>query len=564
MTHVQIARIRALTLVCTLAATAAAHAETPQTPQTSPTGQTVHWARIGNECRNALPETDSVSLFGCGALGAFVVADEPVSDIFQPSCHLSGGAEEPAPYRRLPPDPLPSPKGWTPCEGGSCFRSPGDSTEPWVAVLDWDDGHGWSVGELVLEASDRRVEVSLLDLLGVRARLPPLGSRATDLDVLAQLCSLAERAYTDPDDRPVAVNMSFGRVLDDDPQCLGPTSGTFACQVGTVLDHLYHDLDIVPIAAAGNHAEILFPAVLPPVLSAGALELASFVNQNGLVEPSMETPPEAEALVLGYGFELENPAAPDDRWPVPAGSSYASALTAGWIAGATNRSGDFRARGLDTSGRWHPVALREGYGLAFDGSLVLGSVLVGPSRMMRHAMGTEYRSACWISRPETRRTLALGPAVPALPALSVVDLASDSGPLPGSRPCIPCEGDTPPPPPPPDSYAATGDLLLDLQASSPLPDGMSLDDLWLRAGQGIYELVPMDGGYGDFLQRFAAGDLEQLVIAGIDNVAGPQDQVSLVLIVTAGDSPRVWDAIPIAVHNPRGDACEGPLSMERF
>lgn len=523
-----------LALACVLAATTAAgHA------------QEVHWARIGNECRGLVMLPDSAELFGCGAYGAFLIGGPASEFDIVPGCSVAGGIAVPARYHRETADLSASPSGWTPCAEGSCFQEPGAAErQPWVAVLDWDDGHGWSVGETLLVASDRRVGASLFDLTGARARLPPLGPRVTDVDVLVQLCAVAELAYVEPESKPVAVNMSFGRIPEDPSGCDGP----IACEVGGVLDHLYGDLDVVPVAAAGNHGELLFPAAQPAVLSAGALELASF-GEEGWAVPSTETPPGVEALVAGYGLFLEDPKSIGDLYPLPAGSTYAAALMAGWIAGVSSQGADFRGRGLDTSGRWQPVAVRGGYGLAFNGVLISDSVLSGPGGIIGRATGVKLEPSCWTAAPEARRAVEIGSPVSALPDLSVADLDADHGPLPGSRPCIPCQGDEPPPPPPKDLLAAGGDLLLNLQASLPLPADLVLHQVYLRAGSRVYQLVPLAGTPAELHDDLGAGRLEQLLIVGLTGVVGPQEQLSLVLTMSYADSPEVWDSVPIAVHS---------------
>lgn len=544
---------RGLALVFLLAASSAAgHA------------QGVFWNLVPNECRGpaeqAMAESGSGGMFGCGALGAFLVSGLEAEIVVEPSCRLGGGFEEPPAYARMPPGQYTSPRGWTPCAEGSCFEAAGTSG-PWVAVLDWNDVHGWSVGELVLQASDGRLSVSLIDLLGARDDLPVAGPRVTDLDVLAQLCSVAELVHQEPAARPLAVNMSFGRVRGDEVPCGSPAKSSIACQVRAVLDHLSRDLDVVPVAAAGNHGEMLFPASHPAVVSAGSLELASFANQRGFVEPSMETPPGSEALVPGYGLSLRNPDQLHDEWPVPAGSSYASALTTGWIAGSLH-DGLLEA-GLDPSGRWYPVTMGERFGLAFEGVPIPGSDLHGASALVSRALGRRVKRACRTGdgSTETWLPLAVGAEVTALPEQSVVDLETDGGPLPGTRPCIPCQGDDPPPEPP-DGLTPTGDLLLHMGSSLALPSELALHEVYLRAGPRVYELVPLEGSAAVFRQRFASGDLDELHISGLAGLAGPQDQLSVVFLVSHDGSPPVWDAVPIAVYDPGDSSCEDSVLRE--
>jgi hypothetical protein len=226
-----------------------------------------------------------------------------------------------------------------PCDRGGCFTTPGQ--EPWVAVVDWNNWHGWSVGWTILQSSNERVGAALFPLDD-----PTLtgffGQRITDVHLLSELCEVAEILEQPAVEPPVAINLSFGRPrgIGDaaDEQC---DPSTLSCQILRVLNHLHdRSLELAPdrsnaplvVAAAGNHRELLFPASLPGVVSVGALDLQEF-HQLGRVDTSWETPREAQALFPGYGLCLEYPVSGQQAaWPAPPGSSYSTALMSGWLA----------------------------------------------------------------------------------------------------------------------------------------------------------------------------------------------------------------------------------------
>ena len=169
--------------------------------QSSPlgAGAAVSWSQLAPDCRVAAPASADVRVIACGASGSFGFS--PPDAPYQGDCvPIAGGTATPALLHRA--GSLPA--AGVPLCRGSCFgHTPG---RPWVAVLDWPTEHGWSVAATIQEASDRRLGVELFDLTSAGTRLP--GAPVSDLAVLIELCAVAELPK---EDRPLAVNLGFGR-----------------------------------------------------------------------------------------------------------------------------------------------------------------------------------------------------------------------------------------------------------------------------------------------------------------------------------------------------------------
>jgi hypothetical protein len=101
-----------------------------------------------------------------------------------------------------------------------------------------------------------------------------------------------------------------------------------------------------------------------------------------------------------------------------------------------------------------------------------------------------------------------------------------------------------------------------MEFSLALPVELALQEIYLRAGARIYELVPMEGTAAAFRHAFATGDLDRVHIMGLAGLAGPYDQLSVVFLVTLDGSPPAWDAIPIAVHDPTDSPCDEAVLKE--
>jgi len=517
---------RSMKALC-LAAALAASAGSPLPSAAAP----VSWIRIPQGCAYA-PQRELAQM-PCGDHGTYYFGTHVPPHL--PTCmDLRRGTEEPAAY--LAPGTL-QPSGTSfPCQDGSCF---GHGRQPWVAVLDWDQPHGWSVGAVLLEASDQRIDVDLFDLEDPAGTLPEWLDGVGDAHVLAQLCRVAELVSDPRQEPPLAVNMSFGRAASEEGReaCLPGGGGGLECEIRSVLAHLRSASGTLPVAAAGNHGTLLFPAEDASVLSAGALDLALFAA-SGSAEPSNETPAAAHALLPGYGLYLESPLA--SYWPAPPGSSYASALLAGWIAGTLT---DNPETPVDPGGRWTPLAFGNGFLLARDGQPVAGSYLLGPAQLLKRALGGEPEicdpsAAAGISANLSR--ILLPP--PPLPALSLADLAAQSNlQQPGAVICVPCHGDQPP-----TGIDAGTPLKVDLGSSSPLPAQYRLTGLYLRIGDTRHRLDK--SGDSALLGLIAQGTVDRLTISGLDGLLSPGLQVSLVYTLTDLTGTPFWHATPVNVH----------------
>jgi hypothetical protein len=524
--------------------TMSARAQTAPVPAaTSEPAGTVAWLYLPPGCEPAsgdLSTSDGEILtVPCGATGSFAFGQPGLR--YHGRCRSNAGVTSETPAA-IPVERTPAYPASLPCSQGSCFSH--QAGHPWVAVVDWRSPHGWSVAATIREASDQRVETALYDLASGGA-LESLSPSVSDLHVLVQLCALAEDVQASPDDRPVAVNLSFGRMVapgdcarPGDPS--GPPS-TLGCAVGRVLADLA-GAGVLPVAAAGNHQEMLFPAASPGVLSAGALDL-SWLERNGEVQPSGQTPGDARALMLGYGLYLSADGEPP-YWAAPPGSSYAAALLSGWIGGMVAGGGKLPDPATLAAGRWTPAVPPDGEGLAlaFDGAPLPGSLLNGPRALLDRARETVLSIVD--SRPGFTLTVQPGPA-PTLPPLSLLHADAGNGPQPGIDPCVPCGGG----PPSIGAEASAGDdVTVSLSSSGGLPDAMTLKAVYLRVGGSIYGFQGSEDPA--LLLPMAAGGLGRLTFSGIGGLLESGEQPSLVLVIEVGGIPY-WHEVPIDLSAPR-------------
>lgn len=238
---------------------------------------------------------------------------------------------------------------WIPCADAACFDQKGSvpATGPWVAVIDWDDAHGWSAGWTIRELAGNGTRLALLPFL--TPDLNAFSTRGTsDVHTLVKLCQIAE-SVDRGGARPLVINMSFGRLARSNDGDRGAfcQPDLLSCQIVRTLEHLYQAPSppgakgSVAVAAAGNYRDLLFPAVVQTVIPAGGLDLPAFAK-HGQVLATWETAPEmglgmtrSRALLPASGVCLEStlgqPASPS--WMAPPGTSYSAALLAGWLSG---------------------------------------------------------------------------------------------------------------------------------------------------------------------------------------------------------------------------------------
>ncbi len=323
--------------------------------------KTVYWTLQRRSCLSA-PQ-GAVLAEPCGDLGNFYFFDSPVQSGASP-CNTAGDGdgEDPPPYnmpaalvmtgdimsisvagimgKSTDGGPDSPAEELIPCAEGSCLASqPGGSNGlmPWAASIDWADWHGWTTAATQKQISGLTTYMfPLLDEDNGPIR-NLLGEGVGDAHVLVQMCRLAESSYNNPTAPPRVLSMSFGRTaLDDEPQQTGDSCDpdTISCQLKRVFDYVRDEQGVEMLAAAGNHQAMHFPAFYPAVTSVGTLDMAAFGSVDQRIAGVWESPGQADAYMPGYGVCLDNdnPDRLDDLWPAPAGSSYATAILAGWIA----------------------------------------------------------------------------------------------------------------------------------------------------------------------------------------------------------------------------------------
>jgi hypothetical protein len=485
-------------------------------------------------------------IVACGGAGTFLFG--PSGLTYGGACPvLEGGSESSTP---IPVEPAPRLSPAFPCPSGSCLgRSPG---RPWVAVLDWPTAHGWSVAATIREAADDRVDVKLYDLTAagtIAQWVPPV----SDLHVLVQLCAVAEAARAKPGERPLAVNMSFGR------RTVGADSASehsLGGSISRVLSYLATKEGIFTVAAAGNHHELLFPASSPGVLSAGALDLA-YLEQNGAPRPSAQTSSASRALMPGYGLYLASRAkdgsaaeAPAGYWPAPPGSSYAAAVLTGWLSGTLAASdanpllaGELAGQSAShlAGGRWTPMTTANGLALAVDGVPLPGSELTGPRRLLERAIGGVPVAG---ENVVSYAALRLDGPAPPLPELSLLYAEDGNGPQPGVNPCVPCHGGWG------EGMESSGAVFVDFSSSEGLPPQAELVAVFLSVGDKVYSFAGSRDP--DLLATVAAGSLAGLTLDEVGGIFRPGEQASLVLVINVGGL-AYWHEVPLNLPGRPGE-----------
>ena len=493
----------------------------------APPASEVTWFQFPPGCEVSLHDfewgpDEPPQILRCGGAASFAFG-KPGLQYHGPCIPLGHATETPS---LIPAEPAPRLPQEFPCPQNRCLeRSPG---QPWVAVLDWPTTHGVSVAATIREASDQRVDVQLYDLTAP-GRLAQWVPSVSDLHVLAQLCAVEQDVQANPLDRPLAVNMSFGR-LGAACTTSGPCSGA---AVSFVLSHLAAE-GILPVAAAGNDHVLLFPASSPDVVSAGGLDLSALQHSQEM-KPSRQTPPAAEALVLGYGIYLRLAAgAVEPYWPAPPGSSYAAALFTGWLGGYLAGGGKLPEPHALEGAHWTPAATPAGLALALDGTPLPGSELSGPGLLFDRALGAVPVAP----EPPVGATLRLDGFAPPLPELALVFADGGNGPQPGVNPCEACRGEGQP-----RGQAKGADtVVVDFSYSGGLPRPMELIAVFLRVGDEVYAFDR--SRYDDLLGKIAGGGLQGLALTGVGGIFVPGEEPALVLVVNVG-GPAYWHEIPI-------------------
>ncbi|MEM1178114.1 MAG: hypothetical protein AAGM22_07215 [Acidobacteriota bacterium] len=382
----------------------------------------ISWVRYHHDsCTPARGE-----VIECGDLGSFLLDRDPLQSPgafphAEKGCApVDGGVGTPRRYpvknRR---DGLSAAPYDGPCSDGSCLTALDRVApdEPWIAVVDWNHWHGWSVSATILQAAAEAIPVVLFPLDGDG------GHGDSDVEVLRELCRIAESVDDLGLEPPLVVNLSFGRL---------PGGSSLTHGLDAVLNHIATRTDDAGrspmlIAAAGNHQELLYPASHSAVYATASIDLQAYGWAEGWV-PSWESPPEtAEGLSVfpssGICLNLPN----GGGWIAPPGSSYSAAYFTGTVAPLI----------IDDPGL--PASLGgEGQTAASLGVL--------PEGLIESVVGPAVANCGTFDPPDAALylSLGLGPAsagsAPSTPTSLAVKVQQSEGfhPTPEPDPCVPC------------------------------------------------------------------------------------------------------------------------------
>ncbi len=509
----------------------------------------IHWTRIAPHVPAQAVNAIKVP---CGAVGVYYFSNQPLvlaadsRGIRHPASKAAGaasigapnnpviGQETPRFYTR--PGALMDGAGWNP-DGQSWFNGYRGS---WVAVIDFEKGpncpgnpdncpeiaHGQAVAWTIRLLSDHQTNVALFPL---DEDLPSLDiPAASDAHFLIQLCDLAQYIEDHPNKKPLAVNMSFGRLADDDlVGCDPDQERTLSCQIRAVLD-LLSGQGIALIAASGNYVEDTFPAGYRGVFSVGRLNLHGY---DGLNSPgAWQNPPGASACFPGDGLSLERVGEASQPPPgpllLPSGSSFAAAAFTGLLS-------PILADGVTPlslwTGLWFPKRDRalDQYAL-YNASFP--DLDAAPSselaRLFTRLKTTTLDVPDPVDLDMSEPLILRGPfSVPSFPNY----IHRLNVPWPETKPCLPCFG-----------FLLDTTLLVDMSEAD-YPEG--LQDLYLRIGDLTYyatgEVDP--SRWRDGL-RFELGEGVAL---------GTDDEVSVVFVVGAegGGEESFWISANVLISD---------------
>lgn len=484
---------------------------------------------------------------------------------------------------------------WVPCVGGVCYDRVAPALplpgRPWIAVIDWDDHHGWSVGWTIREQVGTGHDLVLFPFL-TPALQAFSGKGVTDVHTLAKLCEISDAVDQGLAVPPTAVNMSFGRFtrpgLDADRGALC-TGSILSCQIVRLLEHLYRPptastRGTALVAAAGNYRSLQFPASAQAVIPAGGLDLNAFLNQRANLA-TWETAPELASAPLrargllpasGVCLEATPGVAGSPSWAAPPGTSYSSAILTGMLSVEL------------LAGTVADPLLPEAWGLnrvCTVAGVCAYSLQQGPQRAFPSRPGSnlflsrlfEPRGReCGVDTPQGEG-IAEGVVAPALvadPTQSAKSfLQSLTGwdlPSPDANPCIPCAGARQPPPKamrlsgvdaltaapvttspqaplpsdqgtPIDVDATPKDWWIDFSESGTFGEGTRLDAIFLRTGTEFRRVsLPLTA-----MDLLRGGKLDGLYLRGAGSYVNGNRQASLVFLVTSGVAESFWTSIPV-------------------
>lgn len=402
----------------------------------------------------------------------------------------------------------------------------------WSVIVDFSGTHGNSVSWLVDTISGPNVRTTFVALDD--PSLDPLGEQVNDFHLIGSLCRVIERTDSGGIARPGVFNMSFGRALELDDQTNrgGCDPNNVTCQLATLIGYL-HDRGTTFVAAAGNHGKLLFPSMLEEVIAVGSLDQTHHFA-TGFSAPAWESPENARALFPGSGLCLRG------GWPAPSGSSYSSALFAGWLS-------DHISRGMTVPSipgeRWKPYySTRYGcYWLSYGRHLFPGCNEQIDELML--GINGENEDGCWAGAKLQSSQASGDPQSLEPPNLPSHDefTAQEHDPTPVANPCLPCVGR---------SEVFTGvepELIINMSQAVPLQE-VEIDSLQLRVGSTFYAIPAAK----ETLDQMEQGTLGELVLEDWGYLLDSKTQSSLLLLLKSQESTDCqtepgcyWTSVPI-------------------
>ena len=457
------------------------------------------WALVNRTCE---PPPGTV-VIGCGDLGKYLFAQ----DVSQLGCVVvDEGPPANDVYTALRPIALAEGQTWDLEHHHFPFGEhlrPGRPTlknASGVAdaiAIDWNDSHGQAVLAIMEQLAGPSARTRLL-ALDDEDLVNSLGPAIGDAHVLANLCNVIEGVDAQQQTPPRVINMSFGRWTED--SFPDGCTDTLSCQVNKAVSHLV-DRGVTVTAAAGNHRELLFPAILDDTLSVGAFDLKRYGTALQAVE-SWETPLGVDVLLPGDG--LCTTAA------LAAGTSFSSAALAGFLAAESVPRASLTPASV--SGVWRPTWVSgEGYNcflLTTDSNWVPGCMPTLDQFVIEAVTGTscdepDTQQGNPSDRKEVIGILPPLPEVPPRVPSFAQWQAENHSPTPGPEICTPCGGGGSggafarvPGSVPRKNAPRKGvgfpteddDLLLDFSGSPKLRQTLSIHEIYFRVGQRFFSV----------------------------------------------------------------------------
>ena len=402
---------------------------------------------------------------------------------------------------------------------------------PWVSVIDFLGPHGDSVTWLADEVSGA-AQPAVLSALD-DPDLAPLGNEIGDFHVIANVCGVIDA--TDPDDtpRPTLVNMSFGRGVraGDNASAASCDPNRAACQVARTIEYLA-DRGTRFVAGAGNHDEVLFPAMLDDVFAVGMLDVGTLLTYQQAI-PAWETGAGVDGVLPGNGLCLND----DEDWAAPAGASYAAAILSGWFSKLSQQ-------GLPTPSRgeqWKPIYSPEQDCFSLGNSSSTYSGCNNALEQLLDGLKGANEGACWALNQDPSVQVPVGARLDAPPTtISYDDWTTLVHPTPESDPCVPCGVDL--------GFRAAASWNIDMSGTEGLESGFKIDEVLLRSDDDYYA-VPLAPGD---LQAMAAGQIAYLKLDGVPVPGPPAASTSLWfrlrppgVTVCLADDDCFWTSTPI-------------------